>query len=170
MDFILTGLPRSGTTWASVWLMDGALCLHDPLVTMTLDELSAKNYRRRWGVADTGLWLYPDFLKAAGCPVVLLDRNIDAVNISLTSIGFAPLPKEHVTKFDLLDFPRFENADMFEDEDVAYEMWSLLRPDKDFDAERWRVLREIRIEVDMPTELQKFKARWQPHSANGRSA
>jgi hypothetical protein len=148
MDFAIAALPRSGTTWASIWLMDGALCLHDPLATMTTADLAQYNPGRRWGIACTGIWLFPEFLAQAKCPVVLLDNNIESIQLSLSRIGFAPLQMELVERFDLLNYPRFETSDMFEDEDVAEEIWNTLRPDQPMDHERWRLLREIQAEPD----------------------
>jgi hypothetical protein len=149
MDFILTALPRSGTTWASVWLGDGnALCIHDPLARMTPADLAKLNPKRRWGISCTGIWLFPEFLKAQTCPIVLIDKNIDAIQNSLTAVGFSHIPREQITRYDLLPYQRFNSIEMFNDEDVAQDIWEALRPDAPFDRDRWLQLRQMHIEPD----------------------
>jgi hypothetical protein len=171
MDFILTALPRSGTTWASVWLMDDALCLHDPLTTMTPADLLLHNPGRRWGISCTGIWLYPDFVEQCKCPVVLLDRNIDAICNSMLRVGFAPITMDYVQRFDRLPWLRFDSQDMFDDEDVAQEIWETLRPDKPFDAPRWRLLREVRIEPDFSSfKINPAQVRKLAREAAGRAS
>ena len=148
MDFAITALPRSGTAWASVWLMDGdALCIHEPFAHHTPEQLVAYAPGRRWGVACTALWRAPKFLASLKCPYVILDRNIEEVRRSVQELGLPPLSEELIAKFDLLPGPRFDHTDLF-DLDGALEIWSILRPDRLMDVARWRLLCEMKIQVD----------------------
>ena len=120
------------------------------MATMSLQEIEHFDAGAdKWGVSCTGLWLHPEFIRAQKCPVVLLDRNVEDIRSSMLSIGFAPIEAQLVERFDLLDFPRFDMEDMLNDEDVARDMWEILRPDAPFNAPRWRLLREIKMEPDL---------------------
>jgi hypothetical protein len=147
MDFILTALPRSGTSWASVWLMDNALCIHDPFTNKTPEELQAFDPGQRWGIACTAIWSLPSFMKSFNCPYVIIDRNIEEVQTSLRDIGLPPILPKFIEKFDLLPGPRFEHEDLF-DRAAALEIWSILRPDMPMNVARWELLCELKIQPD----------------------
>jgi len=147
MNFALVAMPRSGTSWASVWLMDGALCYHDPLATMSPEELLAFRPGKRWGISCTASWLLDGFLEAAGCPVVVIDNDLEEVQRSLLEMGAPALTRGAVEMFDRLTFPRFQMDDLF-DEDGAREIWTILRPDMPMDVERWKLLSQLKIQPD----------------------
>ena len=150
MDFIVAGLPRSGTAWASVWLTSGnAICLHEPLARRTPQELSALHLDGYWGISCTGIWIVPGLIDAQNCPVVTLSNGAGQVNLSLRAMGLQPLPDRLMERFEALKYPAFSRADMLEDRDKAAEMWAILRPDAPFDPVRWELLRRMKIEADM---------------------
>ena len=149
MNFLITALPRSGTAWASVWLMDGALCLHDPLAHRTPEQVLAyaPSSGQRWGAACTGAWLVPGFIQACACPYVLLDRNLADVQQSIVDLHLPPLSDAAVAQFDLTPGPRFDYNDLF-DLDGAKAIWGVLRPDMPMNVERWALLTEMMIQTD----------------------
>lgn len=150
MDFLLTGLPRSGTAWAAVWLSDGAICLHEPLATVRAEELARWKPERRWGMACTAVWMIPWFAESLRCPRVILERDLSEVNESLQNMGLPEMTKPNVDAFRRFKGPRFPYTDLF-DHDSARNIWGILRPDRFFDADRWKLLSGMRIERDWPS-------------------
>ena len=58
LDFMVVGLPRSGTAWLANWFTtERAMCWHEPLWTRSLDELDAMKGAGMFGIADTQLLL-----------------------------------------------------------------------------------------------------------------
>ena len=65
MDFIVTGLPRSGTTWVANWLTtDTTLCIHDPLYKYHLEDLDNIETNKKLGISCTAIWRAPEFFVA----------------------------------------------------------------------------------------------------------
>lgn len=86
LDFIITGLPRSATTWASVWMTgDGAHCAHDPLYHTHYEDWPTALVQPDVlnGASDTGIWRWPDWLNAqaaAGTRILVLERDFEDCN------------------------------------------------------------------------------------------
>lgn len=144
--FIIAGLPRSGTTWLSVFLStDDCLCLHDPIATLTPKELE------KWdgGVCDTGLWYFEDWCKQNTEKFVIIDRNFKEVNKSLSDKGIDVLPEFFEDKFhSVTPNKKFYFEDLFTEE-IAEELWTYIYPEKPFNKIRWNELKNTHIE---PTE------------------
>lgn len=88
IDFMVIGLPRSGTAWAANWLTtDTTFCLHDPLAKYHHTELDGLVSDKRLGVACTGLWTQPEWLNAHPAKKVILHRPLEEINRSLKAIG-----------------------------------------------------------------------------------
>lgn len=144
-DFIVLGLPRSGTTWLANWLTtERSLCLHDPFATRLPEDIEAERDGRALGIACTGAFLMPTWLRAQRARVAIVEREPAQCDESLARIGLpsaAPL---------LRDFAAAEGRrwrfDQLWLEDDARALWSYLLPDVPFDAARYALLREMRIE------------------------
>ena len=93
LDFMILGLPRSGTTWAANFLTtDHSLCLHDPLFRYSLkqlDELSVPG--KRLGISCTMAWAYTAWVQRSTCNKVWLYRPIEDIKASLARFSL-PLP------------------------------------------------------------------------------
>lgn len=141
LDFAIIGLPRSATTWAANWLTtDRSICLHDPLLTYTLDQLAEfRSPGKVCGVACTGLWQFPDWVARNVRTVLLIDRDPDAVNQSLVDIGLTPLPIESIELFLNMPGQRVDMGDLF-DARCAGDIWHTLIPSIDHDAQRHELL------------------------------
>lgn len=91
---MVLGGPRSGTTWAANWLTtDTTLCLHDPLLEFSrhqLDSLTLPN-NMRLGISCTSSLLYPDWVLGQKCPKVILYRDVEEINLSLSALGLVNL-------------------------------------------------------------------------------
>ena len=152
LDFAILGLPRSGTTWAANWLTtDNSLCLHDPLVNRTLDQLQDWAFEMgHWkGVACTGLWMFPDWVKDNVACVVLVDRPVADVNRSLIDIGLGSMPDQAVEAFMAFPGKRVAMADLFKRETAA-EIWGYLLGPVEFNAERHQLLTGFMVNPYFP--------------------
>jgi len=162
-SFILAALPRSGTTWASAWLMDGnALCYHDPLGSgFTIEQLEEHDPGCLWGIACTSVFTFPQWMARQNCPVVLLDRPIDQINKSLVEeLKLPPLNDAMLPTFQSLKFPRISWNALWTPEG-AKEIWEFLRPDTPFNVQRWHLLQQLRINPkfeEIVIDTAKFRA------------
>lgn len=158
VDFIVIGLPRSGTTWLANWLTtDRSLCLHDPF--NALPEQWPQDGRRR-GISCTGAYLLPKWLGAQNCAVAVIERDPEACAASLAAAGLPGLDGLPAA-LAVADGRRWKFADLW-DEDKARELWAFLLPDVPFDALRYRLLRDMRIEpknwtVDTDVAAEVFR-------------
>lgn len=143
VDFMLLAAPRSGTTWASNWLTtDTTLCLHDPLLKWTKDELLTLNFPKRLGVACTGLALFPEWVNAQPGRKVILHRPLAEIDESLMNIGMTPISDAWYGVLDQIKGVHLDWQEMFTRPQYIYEY--LL--DLPFNPERWALLREMNVQ------------------------
>lgn len=146
IDFIVLGLPRSGTTWLANWLTtDKSLCLHDPFAKSLPETWDAGS--KRLGISCTGAYLMPGWLCMQDCPVAIIERNPEDCDASLAKLGMGttwPLR----TAFKRADGRRWRFDDLW-NEDTARELWAFLLPGLPFDAARYRLLKDMRVEPRM---------------------
>ena len=144
IDFMLIAAPRSGTTWAANWLTtDTTLCLHDPLIKWTRDELMALEApNRRLGIACTGIALFPEWVNAHPARKVILHRPLEEIDESLLQIGMTPVSKHWDGVLERIHGMHLDWQEMFVRPQAIYEY--LL--DLPFDPERWALLREFNVQ------------------------
>lgn len=158
VDFIVLGLPRSGTTWIANWLTtDRSLCLHDPF--NQLPENWPRD-ERLFGVSCTGAYLLPRWLDAQNCAVAVIERDPEACEASLAAAGLPGLGGLPAA-ISSADGRRWRFSDLWK-EDAASELWAFLLPGIPFDALRYRLLRDMRIEpkeygADMDVAAELFR-------------
>lgn len=156
LDFIVLGLPRSGTTWLANWLTtNDSLCLHDPFAHLLPEQVRGDG--RRLGVSCTGLYLMPQLLAAQRCPVAVIERPVSACDASLSALGL-PSAVGLKTYLDAAEGRRWA-FDALWDEGAAQELWDFLLPGLPFDRIRYRLLREMRIEPKKPCDFDDRVAR-----------
>jgi hypothetical protein len=150
LDFVVMGLPRSGTTWlANLLTTHQSLCLHDPFATMLPEDIRGDG--RRLGVSCTGLYLMPRLLATQHCPMAVIERPVSACDASTEKLGLgsvAPLKGA----LDRVQARRFAFEDLWE-EYHARRLWIHLLPGLPWDAPRYRLLRDMRIEPLHPQKL-----------------
>lgn len=162
IDFIVLGLPRSGTTWLANWLTtESSLCLHDPFALGTPERWPRDD--RRFGISCTGAYLFPRWLGQQQCPIAVIERDADACDASLARMGMGNTKHLHRA---LASAPgrRWAFGDLW-NESAARELWQHLLPAIPFDALRYRVLQAIQVQPHMskwrfdPTTYTEMKRR-----------
>lgn len=153
LDFIVIGLPRSGTTWLSNWLTtDTTVCLHDPFAHLMPEELEGQRNGKRLGISCTGAYLLP-WLKTQECPVAVIQRDVADCAASLAAMGLHGATGSAATdllaeKLAEVGGRRWQFADIWIEE-KARELWAFLLPGIPFDSQRYRLLTEMQIQPHM---------------------
>lgn len=161
MDFIILGLPRSGTTWIANWLTtDKTLCLHDPFEIGSASTWPRDH--RLFGISCTASYLLPGWLNRHDCKVAIIERDPDACHASIQRIGFDKDDKRMQTlkrSLDAVEGRRFPFDDIWS-ESKARELMAYLMPGITFDAIRYNQLKRMQVQPYMPaftkTELVKI--------------
>lgn len=159
MDFAVFALPRSGTAWVANWLTtDKSLCLHDPFAAAMPERWEANG---RFGIACTGSYLFPKWLHTLDCPIAVIDRDPDDCAASLRANGLPDGIEPLKQALDAIDGRRWRFSDLW-DEEKARDLWAFLLPGIAFDAQRYRLLRSLRVETknrtaDMDTLAEIIK-------------
>ena len=147
IDFMIVGLPRSGTAWLANWFTtERSICWHEPLWTRPLAELDAVKGAGLFGIADTMLvMLGTDELNAHPAKKLIVHRELGDVNLSLTKAGLPGAMRDehkwaldeiggyHITFHDLWNVEKFKPA----------AEWLLPVP---FDTARYALLRDLQVE------------------------
>lgn len=115
IDFIITGLPRSATTWAANYFTtEQAVCLHDPLYTRHYRDLDSIRYEgKKVGIACTGIWRFPGWLNPHKAQKIVLRRPLVEVNDSLAAIGLPGCSLEDAEAVALLGGEHYHYSDIF---------------------------------------------------------
>jgi len=144
LEFMIIGMPRSGTTWAANWLTtDKTICLHDPLWTHHYTEWDnlADKIGKRVGISCTGIGFWPHWLNDHPARKVIVHRPVDEINMSLrrinkecwdTPMNLGYIKGRHVDWQDLFNDPE--------------PIWNHLLPDIPFNQQRHKLLRQMKIE------------------------
>lgn len=149
MDFMILALPRSGTTWLANWLTtDKSLCYHDIVGKMPLEKIAAHRVNRpHWGAACTGLGLFPKWCNAQPARRLIVVRDVEEVNASLTALGLGAISDEAIYLLTQLQGVHVPFDQLWHDE-VMREIWRYLLPEVPFDQERYEILKEFSIQPD----------------------
>ena len=146
IDFMVTGMPRSGTTWVANWLTtDDTLCIHDPLYKYGLDDFDKIESNKRLGVSCTGIWRFPEFLKAHPARKLIIHRLLNEVNDSLTNeMGVPTITEAEAESLRSIYGMHVLFPDLF-NPIIAKEIYEYLL-EKPFDAERHAYLVEMNVQ------------------------
>lgn len=167
--FFVTGLPRSGMAWASVFLTtDTSICHPEPLKDFSsptdIERLVSQRGHEQVGIADVQLAFFPDVLQKIGAPVVVLERPlneaIDAIvqlNVPPeTAVPYCNRVNKALDKVRALPFTRCVDAEQLKVMDVGRSVfWHCLRG-KSFDEERFRMLRYMMIEANPVLTMEAY--------------
>ena len=146
LEFIVTGMPRSGTTWVSNWLTtDNTLCIHDPVYKYKLDELDAIKTNKKLGISCTGMWRFNDFLKSHPSKKIIIHRDINEINDSLANeMGVPTVTEAEVESLWNIQGIHVSFLDLF-NPIIAKDIYEYLL-EKPFDSERHSYLIEINVQ------------------------
>lgn len=148
IDFMVIGLPRSGTTWAANWFTTGDIfCVHDPLWTTHYSDWDAtlKRDSRVSGISCTGIWRWPDWVNAHPARKLIVTRDIGDVRHSLRRIGLPVPPLNAARNLSLIEGVHVPFGHLF-DPVTAEPIWDYLTGGLPFDRQRHHELRQISIE------------------------
>ena len=182
--FIITGLPRSRTSWlANLFNYGPCLCLHDGTATdknvpMLLDQFANRNPDiKHIGNSDSGICLLEDLSWLDGYKVILVERDPSDVERSYyeyfkrlpyPQIGVMPRDKIHAMieivteKLDaFVDNLGMEQMmpvafDDLNDEKVVANLWRFIAPETPFHVERYRILDKLAVNP----QSNKVKIAW----------
>ena len=150
IQFMVLGLPRSGTTWAANWLTtDRTLCIHDPIARYSFNELDSLRFGGRVvGISCTSAWTIPDKINRHEARKLVLERDMDDVNRSLSGMGMTTITDRCVNLFDKIEGFRVDYKDLF-DPAVAPIIWAHLLPHIPFDEFRHKELCGFHVQPDL---------------------
>lgn len=159
---MVTGLPRSATTWAATWLdAERTTCVHDPLYRWHYEDWDEAlgDAGRIAGASCTGIWRWPGWLNAHPARVLVLRRPLAEVNASMAAIGLPALSRADEAALDLVEGLHVPHADLF-DPDRAERIWGYLTGGAaPFDPARHGRLARVMMEPDMPRVLAEADPR-----------
>lgn len=145
ISFMVIGAPRSGTAWAANWLTtEKAICWHEPLFTRHLDDLDQEIVGRPLGIADTGIALFPGYLKTHPAKKVILHRNVTEINQSLERMGLAKLDHHWPQCLHDIDGLHVDWHVMFDSPGIIHHYLFGTEPD----YRRHSVLRRLNVQAD----------------------
>lgn len=146
IDFMIVGLPRSGTAWLANWFTtERSICWHEPLWQRSLADLDDMKGAGLFGIADTMLLLMSaDELNRHPAKKLIVHRELGDVNFSLSKLGLPSMQDEHKWRLDEIGGYHITFQDLFNVERFrpAAE-WLLPIP---FDTARYSLLKNLNIQ------------------------
>lgn len=156
--FFVTGMPRSRTAWMAAWLTtDKTLCFHDVEVGIAEKAMEFAHIGRGMGYSGPEVCLLAQKFPAVPCVIIHrpkaeafpsfweIVRRCPEVTLSEAQLSawwdereklIGGLPGKHVS-FSLLN-----------NEETMRNLWQYLLPETPFDAERFRLMRDLNITQD----------------------
>ncbi len=146
IDFMIVGLPRSGTAWLANWFTtERSICWHEPLWQRSLAELDAMKGAGLFGIADTQLTLMDaDELNRHPAKKMIVHRELGDVNFSLAKLGLPAMQDEHKWKLDEIGGYHITFHDLFHVERFRPAAEWLLPVA--FDTARYSLLKNLNIQ------------------------
>lgn len=153
LDFMIIGLPRSGTTWAANLFSTGqTMCFHDPLYTLHYEDwdvaLPGKvpDKAAEVGISCTGIWRWADWVNAHPARKLILHRDLGEIALSMREIGLPPMDLEEAEEqLNSIQGLHIPHTDLF-DETGASEAWRYLVNGSPFNLARHRLLVDIEMQ------------------------
>lgn len=163
LDFMIIGLPRSGTTWAANWLTAGdVFCVHDPLYKVHYSEWDTNRVHfphpmlyNNIGISCTAIWRFPEYVNAHPANKIVVIRDFDEIQSSLGQIGMPYLNDDAPFQLEDIEAPRVQYTDLF-DPERAPRIWEKLVGSVGFCPLRHRALCEIHMEPNFDKVQMDF--------------
>jgi len=145
IDFMVLGLPRSGTAWmANLLTTDTSLCLHEPLIENSLEQLDSFDYKFKLGISDTSAGFFAQKINNHPAKKVIINRTLDDMNFSLINLGFPTMTKKALEMLNAIDGYRINFDDLFEYKKIAFVYEFLI--DKTLDKKRYDLLCKMNVQ------------------------
>lgn len=133
LDFMVIGLPRSGTTWAANWFTTNTtFCLHDPLYKAHYkdwdsNEGNIPNHSKYQavGISCTGIWRWVNWVNAHPAKKIILARPFSEIQNSLEKAGFSFLDDDAPEILAKINAPKIPYTDLF-DSNKAELIWKYI--------------------------------------------
>lgn len=151
LDFMIIGLPRSGTTWvANFFCTERSLCFHDPLYTTHYEdwdtELRAKSPEgAEVGISCTGIWRWADWVNDHPAKKLILHRDLGEIEKSMADIGLPGLEPGSEEKLNSIIGLHVPWTDLF-DEAQMFLIWHHLIGNSHFPSCRHQELVNIEMQ------------------------
>lgn len=154
IDFMVIGLPRSGTAWlANLLTTDTSICLHEAFIDKTLEQLDVVGYFGKLGISETSAIFHTEKINAHPAKKLIVERNVLPINHSLVRIGLPMIPNTFVQLLEQIDGYRIKYQDIFNYEIMSKAYEYLL--DKKLSYERHRLL--VNLNVQNQTAIRVVK-------------
>lgn len=147
IDFMVLGLPRSGTAWlANLLTTDTSLCLHESFMHHDLKQLDSKENppAHKFGISETSAIFIPDEINQHSAFKIIIERPIDEINLSLYRLGLPCIDDSFVKLLKNIEGYRISFNDLFEASKIA-EAYKLAL-NKELNHERHALLCSFGIE------------------------
>lgn len=144
IDFMVLGLPRSGTAWvANLLTTDTSLCLHEALLDSTIEQLDRVEHAGLFGIAETSGLFLPECVHH-DCKKLIIDRPISEINESLNDLGLPDMPERAVELLSGIEGYKITFKELF-DFDAMQSAYKYLL-DKDLSKDRHQFLCQMNVQ------------------------
>jgi len=115
IDFMVIGLPRSGTAWAAnLFTTDVSLCWHESFIYHTLNELDQQGFGLKFGIAETSAIYQIEAINAHSAPKLIIERSLTEINDSLKKMAFPLMPDDSIDMLSQIEGYRIQFKDLFD--------------------------------------------------------
>ena len=121
IDFMVLGLPRSGTAWMANFLTtNDSVCLHESFMDYDLDQLNKLDLGCKLGISETAGIFHIDAINAIDCKKLIIERPLDEINNSLVNLRFPTMRIEHVEMLSKLEGHRVKFTELFTEKTMKF--------------------------------------------------
>jgi len=114
IDFMVLGLPRSGTAWlANLLTTDDSYCRHEAFWKNTLVQLDSIDAPGKFGVSETSGYCIPDVLNDHPARKLIVNRPVHEINKSLKLLKLPEMTNDHVDALNSIQGYRIDFKDLF---------------------------------------------------------
>lgn len=151
IDFMIIGLPRSGTTWlANLLSTADTICVHDPLYYAHYTEFDTLFNTRypgftTYGLSCTGIWRWLEWLNDHPAKKIILHNDFSSIQNSLADMGLPLLEPNAPSFLHKISGVHVETQEVFENIKCVKKLWSLATPEP-FNEHRYRHLLDMYIQ------------------------
>ena len=122
IDFMVLGLPRSGTAWmANLLTTDTSLCLHESFMTTTIQQLDAREKQENHllGICETSAIFIADEINKHPAQKIVIERPLMQINFSLARLGFPVANETTIKLLKSIEGYRIAFDDLFDYKKIA---------------------------------------------------